>query len=301
MNPPKNDFRQWVVYNPALKEDSQFYSLFKALENISSRDAFTCEKITDDAADLYRVIQQDNEATLLLSAEARIEMLRYLKTHYILSDDVEKWIATTEERAKPSLKSAGEEIPYFLDPRYNSSAHATINVAKATSQLSMDKPRPRQEELPAWTKWFVNPMTRKHALGYAIVALLISQIVLIPSNVFHVKLPEFFKYVLAVAFFVVHHFAVRNYRNSFLTGGIRYKTVWSITFWLYLTIFGVAGIELVLIDSVTDGSFGWTMLIVIPPLLIFSGLFMGWFFSLFIYYMNGGKVVTDPSTIKARS
>jgi hypothetical protein len=83
MNPPTNDFRQWIVYNPALKEDNEFYSLYKAVETTSTRDAFTCEKIIDNETEGFRLTQKDNEDSLLLSPEGRIAMLRYLQSHYI--------------------------------------------------------------------------------------------------------------------------------------------------------------------------------------------------------------------------
>jgi hypothetical protein len=291
MNPPTNDFRQWIVYNPELKDDNQFYSLYKALESVSARDAFTCEKITDDDTDRFRIIQKGNEDSLLLNPEGRLSMLWYLQTHYILSDNIDQWIAQTEERTQARHEKAEEELPYFMDPQYNPLARPSGSAVKVQSR--MDKPR---EQEPS--KWFYNPVIRKHVLGYAVIAILISQVVIIPTNIFHIKL-EFFKYTYSLVFFVVLHYAVRNYRNYFLSGGIRYKTVWSITFWLFLIIFGVTGYELALIDMISDGDFTFGNLIGLPLILIFAGLFIGWFFSLFVYFMNGGKVVTDPSTIKA--
>lgn len=297
MHPPKNDFRQWIVYNSTLKDDSQLYALYKAVETNTTLGNFRCERIFDIVAEKFIITQTGNDSRLTLNADERKHFLSYLKSHYILQDDIEAWMATTNERATAREVKNQEDVPYFLDPRYNNSIQPIRARIQNPSATKMDKPR---KTLPKnHSKWFYNPVPRKHILGYALIALLIVQFFVIPTNVFHFKLPKVLEYSYNLAYFVILHIAVRNYRNYFLTGGIRYGTVWAITFWLFFTVFGVIGIELSVIDSLNKGSFSIGYSLIITAALLVAGLFVGWFFSLFVYFINGGKVVTDPATVKA--
>ncbi|HEY0651479.1 MAG TPA: hypothetical protein VGD65_00065 [Chryseosolibacter sp.] len=295
MHSPKTDFRQWIVYNSLLKDDHQLYALFKVLENGLSRGAFTCDRVSDGDAELYRITQQGNESTLLLSSRERADMLQYLKTHYVLGEDVEKWIAGADERNSARKEKNADDVPYFLDPRYNPSALSGANGIPATRSVA----EPRQTLREARSTWFFHHVPRRHVLGYALIALLVVQVFIIPTNVFRVKLPTFLEYSYNLVYLVILHIAVRNYRNYFLEGGIRYGTVWAITFWLFFIVFSCIGIELGIIDSIKNGSFNVGFSLIVLAALIIAGLFVGWIFSLFVYFINGGKVVTDPSTIKA--
>lgn len=283
MNPPQNDFRQWIVYNPSLQDDKAIYEVFKAVRDTASYGKFSCLKNIDGESEAFHVYESGGTA-LILSHDDRSAMIRYLKDHYILGDDPEQWMASAGERSKSVVDKEGDDHPYFMDPKY---ADYMPQPAAPKKQFVREEP----------SKWFYNPEPRKHILGYAFVGVIILQFMLIPTNVFDVKFPDFFKYVFSLIFVILQYYAVRNYRNYFLTGGLRYKTVWSITFWLYLILFGVTGFEVAFIDLL-NGDNGIGNLIGIPLIMIFLGLFLGWFASLFIYFMNGGKVVTDPNSIK---
>lgn len=291
MNPPKNDFRQWIVYNNTLN-DQRVYALYKVLETGSSRDGFACERY-DGTSDLFRISQTGHVSSLVLTSEERNQMRDYLKTHYILGEDIEKWISTADERAKARNQKSEEELPYFLDPRYNPQAKPTRVPTKANVN-QIDNPRKFLQ--PNQSNFFLNPVPRKHVLGYAGVAILLMQVLIIPGNVFHYKFPEFVKYAFSLIVFVIQHIAVRNYRNYFIVGGASYNTVWSITFWLYVTVFGLTALELTIIDTIRSGKFDVVSAIVIPLILVVAGLFSGWFFSLFVFLMNKGNgKATSPA------
>lgn len=296
MDSPKSDFRQWLVYNSLLKNDHQLYALFKTLEQGVSRDAFTLDKVMHETSEFYRLTQKGHGIPLLLTPPERTEMLRYLKTHYILSEDVEKWISETNERAASRVEKNQEEVPYFLDPRYNTSLPRVRSTATPQPGAT-DKPRPALKKNPS--PWFYNPVPKKHVLGYALVGLVIAQMFLIPTNVFHVKLPDVVQYGYSFAFFVLLHIAVRNYRNQFLGTGIGYNSVIAITFWLFLMLFGIMAFEISVIDAISDGELSAFKILIMPIILVPSGLFLGWFFSLFVYLINRGTGEQKPSTIKA--
>lgn len=282
MIPLQNDFRKWIVYNPSLTNDKTIYELYKSIDTITTIGKFTCLKSEEN--ETYQVREDGNENILLLKEDDRMEMLKYLRTHFILDDDPEQWMATADKRTTVPAETEHGDKPYFLDPRY----------ADYMPQPMMPEKHFVQEEP---SKWFYHGEPRKHVLGYAFVGIMLVQIALIPSNVFHVKTTDAFAYVYGLIFFALHHYAVRNYRNYFLKGGLRYKTVWSVTFWLYTIMYGVIGLEVSIIDLLS-GDHGFGYLIGMPLLFIVIGLFVGWIFSFFIYFLNGGKVVTDPTTIK---
>jgi hypothetical protein len=296
MDSPKSDFRQWLVYNGLLKSDHHLYALYKTLEQGVSRDTFTFDKVMDQASELYQLTQKGHGIPLVLTGAERTEMLRYLKTHYILGDDVEKWISQANERAAARVEKSQEEVPYFLDPRYNTSL-PRVHSNPSSQPVEMDQPRPAVKRNPS--AWFYNPIVKKHVLGYACVGLVIAQMFMIPTNVFHVKLPEVFRYGYSLAFFVILHLAVRNYRNQYLGGGMGYDTVIAITFWLFLIMFGVMSFEISVIDAVSDAEFSLFKFFIMPIILLPAGLFMGWFFSLFVYLINRGSGARKPSTAKA--
>ncbi|HEY0742770.1 MAG TPA: hypothetical protein VGD40_14975 [Chryseosolibacter sp.] len=282
MIPLQNDFRKWIVYNPSLTSDKALYELYRSIDTITNNGNVSCSKL--DETETYQIQVDGNETILLLTEENRMAMLNYLRTHFILGEHPEQWMAASENTAKGRAETESGDKPYFLDPRY----------ADYMPQPVIQKREFVREEP---SKWFYNAEPRKHVLGYALIGITLIQLVLIPSNVFHIDTMDGFAYVYGLVFFALHYYAVRNYRNYFLTGGLRYKTVWSITFWLYTIMYGITGLEVSVIDLIT-GDHGFGYLVGMPLLFIVIGLFVGWFFSFFIYYMNGGKVVTDPATIK---
>lgn len=265
-----HDYRKWLAFNSSIHTQQNIDSLFDAVANAKTTRTFILDEQTDESGSRHYLIRSSNDdVSLILPVSNRETFLNYLREHYFSSEHV-----STQNVSDP-----------FFDSGTNAFASAMFleedlrgGFAKTTS------------------KYLPNINIKLHALGFALLGFIVSQIAVIPSNVFHVKLPEATAWILALSFGILGHFAVRSYKKHFLTNGIRYNTVWRIIFWLYSITFLAIGVEISFIDWLQDDS-NYLALFFMPVIIMLAGLLSGWICSFFIYFFNGGKVVTDPQAV----
>jgi hypothetical protein len=259
-----NNYHRWLAFNESLAQRLYAESLYQVVFDGAQQNTLSCKKIDEGGVSKYIVQDSNIKDTLILSEKEKENMLNYLKAHYL---------------------PAGNQTNQVESTHYKSTDLETI------AQLHAKSSNPR-------SKFFFNKKIRKHVVGYALIGFFIFQFFVIPTNVFSIKYPEYSKALWAIFFASLTYVAVINYKREFLVGGIRYGTVSSITFWLYTIIFLIGGIEIALIDFIKDRNiFG---AIVIIPIILIASYLSGWILSFPIYFLSGGKIVTDPNEIRLR-
>jgi len=262
------NYRKWIAFNNNVTERSHIENLFKAIDRVSHEGSIRCKQIHNDGLNTYEVHDITMPERLLLTETERADLLIYLKLHYLPSEPepdrpaVEKKNTRLNESTQPILQEEVRPVDYHPNP------------------------------------YFFNKIIRKHVVGYAIIGIVLLQFFIIPTNVFDIKYPDYLQYVWLIFFSLLTHIAVRNYKKQFLVGGIRYGTVWSVTFWLYTFIFFVGGIEIGIIDFI-DGK-GIASVFILVPIMLLAAYVSGWILSIPIFFLNGGKLVTNPDEIKYR-
>lgn len=282
------DYRKWLVYNESLNDEQNLYDLYTAVKNVNTFGHSKCERANEN----YLVKNSSLNEQLMLTENQRQSMLDYISSHYFLTTDAEAWYGAKDQRQKDREKREEPEdfshiIAHDKLPSYLKHLHA--------------KPAPVKEEEPIESKihpFFINRDFRRHVFGYALIGFVVAQTFVIPGNLMGVKFPDYVTYVLIVLLAIGAHFAVRNFKKHFLIGGIRYKTAAGITIWYYLELFTLLGLEIALIDIIKDKSFFMLLFILV---FMSGGLFTGWIISFFTFFLNGGKVATDPEVVRYRS
>jgi hypothetical protein len=264
-----NNYRRWAAFNDSLSARSYATNLYKVIDERIRLDSLNCELVNDVDPVKYRIQDSSISSVLLLTESERADLLLYLKAHYL-----------PQEAANQP-----DEI-----------LHGESGQADLQADLSKSNPSYFNQHL---RHYFFNKNIRKHVAGYAIIGIIVLQFFIIPTNVYGVKYPDFSKFLWVIFFSALTYLATRNYKQGFLTGGIRYGTVWSVTFWLYTFIFLVGGIQITIIDALSGTtSIGMSSILII--IMLGAGYLSGWILSFPIYFLVGGKVVTDPSAIKYR-
>jgi hypothetical protein len=264
-----NNYRKWAAFNDNLTARNYAENLYRVIDERIRLDTLSCELVRDDDPVKYRIQDSSISSVLLLIESERADLLLYLKTHYLPQEAVNR----------PDEILLGE------------SGQSTLQADSPKSNPSFFNQHLR--------RYFHNKNIRKHVVGYAIIGIIVLQFFIIPTNVYGVKYPDFSKFLWVIFFSALTYLATRNYKIGFLTGGIRYGTVWSVTFWLYTFIFLVGGIQIAIIDSFR-GTTGIGMSSILIIIILGAGYVSGWILSFPIYFLVGGKVVTDPSAIKYR-
>lgn len=264
---PNDDFRRWLAFNESLTRTHRVANLYKAVSESKCIAGITCERRSGTPGEEYCVISDGTGyPSLILTQEQKKTFLNYLREHYLPQ-------ANIPTAYSANIKSAAKDN-HLINTR---------PVTKSTSRISL--------------KYFLHKNIRRHVLGYAIVGILVSQFLIIPTNVFHVKSNDFISWTFVLFFGTLSHFAVRNYKKNFLRSGIRYAIVWKIVFWLSAIIFLILSLEVSFIDAITKDSYEWLPFIGVTIIMVLAGLLSGWILSILIYFLNGGKVITDPNSV----
>jgi len=263
------NYRKWVAFNNNITERRYIENLVNAIDRVSHEGSIRCSQVNDDGLINYELHDSTMPERLLLTETERADLLVYLKLHYLPS--------------APEADESGVE-------KKNTTLH------NGSTQSSRQKESSPIEHHP--NPYFFNKIIRKHVAGYAIIGIVLLQFFVIPTNVFNIKYPDYLQFVWVFCFGLLTHLAVRNYKKEYLVGGIRYGTVWSITFWLYTFIFFIGGLEIGIIDFI-DGK-GIASVFILVPIIVLAAYVSGWILSFPIFFMNGGKLVTNPDEIKYR-
>jgi hypothetical protein len=267
-NETVNDYRKWLAFNSSLSNHQNVSDLYQAVKEKRTIGIYSAEISYNEQGNQYR-ITDTNYSALEISESEVSNFLTYINKHYITTpadirlDNINKVVSTIPKGASPFAHVDG----------------------LSESQTG---------------NFLINENIVLHAIGYVIIGILIGQVFVLPQFL-NVKLPEYFKWIFFVLFAVLCHVAVRNYKKNFLTGGIRYRVVAKLT----VTIFGLAfagfAFEIIVFDLFSKGENLDLIAVAVTGIaMIVAGLFSGWIVSLFIFFSNGGKVVTDPTTIKQR-
>jgi hypothetical protein len=265
------DYRRWIAYSSGLKTLKDFRDLYSAVRYSTKENESSCELILEDSEKYFEIKNTAAEDVLKLNEADRDNFLAYLEKNYLVID--------------LPIQNIGEG---------NSVQNASSFAEEAGSTASSMK----QQSL---TTLFANANIWKHTLGYSVIGFLIAQIFVLPQF-FNTKLPEFMKWSFIIVFSVIAYYAVKVYKNQFLIGGIRYRTVGKVTMLFYGITFTMISVETALIDSFI-GQKGFDVFAnsALAILVILIGVFSGWIVSFFIYYLVGGRIVTDTSKIRMRT
>lgn len=255
-----NNFRKWIVFNEGLTSRVQVENLIEAIDRCTSLGSFKCEIIHEEGSEKFSITETITVDTLVLTDIERREMLDYLRTHFLTNQVDTPQLGQVQSLETVQLGTQTEPKTKFHHPL------------------------------------FTNRSIKRHVLGWACMGIVLLQFFIIPTNVFGIKFTDSIRIIWLLTFSIITFLAVQNYKHHFLIGGIRYTTVWSITFWLYTYIFGICGIELAIID----GSKGMNSIYFIVPIILGAAYLSGWILSFPIFFLSGGKIVTDPSKIKFR-
>lgn len=265
-----NNYRKWAAFNDGLLARNYAENLYKVIDERIRLDGISCELLSGVDSVKYRIQDNSIPSILILTESERADLLQYFKLHYLPQE---------------AAYNHPDEILHVESGQ----ADLQTDVSKSNHSYFNQNLR----------RYFFNKNTRKHVVGYAAIGIIVLQFFIIPTNVYGVKYPDFSKFLWVIFFSALTYLATRNYKQVFLTGGIRYGTVWSITFWLYTFIFLVGGIEIAIIDSLRGtASIGISSILII--IMLGAGYISGWILSFPIYFLVGGKVVTDPNAIKYR-
>jgi hypothetical protein len=137
--------------------------------------------------------------------------------------------------------------------------------------------------------FFLNYNIAFHSIAYALVAIIIMQILILPQfNGVNFSWTVRGLSLLIIA--LVSHAGVRVYKKHFAESGIEYTTVAKITVGIFGLTFSALALEVMLYQifsgNGTESSLG---VAVAGGGILISGLISGWFFSLPLYFLNAGK------------
>jgi hypothetical protein len=272
-----HDYRKWIVFNSSLSDNRNVHDLFRAVGEGCMVGASRCEKISENGIDYYLISDTSYSSCLQLALDEKEAFLAYLKKHYLVTEDLTKGYLHNDEEKEANPGSSEGYVEGRAGIRRNDE---------------------QKKYLEVFRPYFFNKDITMHVKGYAAVTIVAMQSILIPTNVFHFKSNDFFRWVFTLFFGFMAHVAVRNYKKHFLMGGIRYGMVWKITFWMYLMVCIVIGFELSCIDFFTMDNMDAFKFFGMMILVILAGLLSGWLLSFLIYFINGGKIITDPNAVK---
>jgi hypothetical protein len=263
-----NDFRKWIIYSVALKDSQCATDLYVAVNELRTINESSCEKTDSEQIEQYFICHKTAQETLQLSPAERIHFLKYLEEHY-------------------RINSCGGQDG---SQETQQSDQTNIELLKAT--------QPTHERTGFFKSSFLYHENEKiHAICYAIVGFVLSQIFILPQFL-DIKLSQTMKWLFIILFLMVSHVAVRNYKLRFLTGGIRYGTVFKIVIIIYGLVFLGLAVEIMILDTLfRETNFELFAKIAVAVITALGGLFTGWIMSILVYFTNGGKIVTDTSKI----
>jgi hypothetical protein len=260
------DYRKWLAFNNTLTDQQHISDLYQAAKNKRTTGVYEVETIDSEQGLHYRITDNVYSA-LEINDNSVAAFLDYINKHYTLASRTE----TVEE-----TNTIAPTIPKGASPFTHSNA------------------------LPRSDNFFLNENIVLHAVGYVIIGFIIGQAFVLPQF-FNLKLPDYFRWIFLAPLIILCHIAVKNYKKHFLLGGIRYGTVAKITITIFGLIFAGFSFEVIVVDLFSKGqNLNLIVVIMTGIIMVVAGLASGWFVSLFVYFSNGGKIVTDPTTIKKK-
>lgn len=259
------DYKKWLAFNNELTDQQEVLNLYNAIQKTSTSGNYVCENLLDHGK-IHFLIKHPSLNSLLIDDHERELLLAYLRTHYLQTGDTRQTIKTAE-------KSIGlDNIRYEAndDPQMDS-----INFSNS--------------------HFFLNYNIAFHAIGYALVAITIMQILILPQ--FTGAHFAWFVQVLALPIIaIISHAGVRLYKKHFLASGIQYVTVAKITIGIFGLTFSALAFEVMLYQIFSGDGAERTLGVAVAGAGIFIlGLISGWIFSLPLYFINAGKRQDDAN------
>ncbi len=260
----RTDYRKWIIYEAELKTEQDFIELHAAAKEMTTKGQCIVSELIIEGKKVVSIARGNQ--TIELDEVIRQEFITYLEKNYLNSE---------------------------IEGDNNFAGENPIKPTDGMPEVTSEQKR--------WKPFFINSNILKHVLGYSIIGFASSQFFVLPQY-FGVKLVSFLTWIHIFISATLAFFAVSIYKKHFLIGGIRYETVRKITLTLYGITFTAVSFEVTLLDLLfrqnENGLFGAVGLLIV---MILAGLLSGWIISFFIYFLNGGKIITDPSKISVRS
>jgi hypothetical protein len=257
-----SDYRKWLAFNNALTDPQHVNDLCQAVKNKCSTASYRIELSSSEKGNCLSVTGSGYD-TLEIHESEIPGFLNYINKHYAFAP---------ANQAATSVNTIASTIPKGASPILNT--HAISHKAN----------------------FFLNENIVLHAIGYAIIGLLIGQALVVPQ-LLNIKFPNYGKWIFIVLFAMLGHLAVKSYKKNFLTNRLRYGVVAKIT----ITIFGLVSagfsFEIMLFNlfSAVENP-NLIAVSMVGVAMVIGGLFIGWVASLFIYFLNGGKILTKPTS-----
>jgi hypothetical protein len=264
------DYRKWLAFNTELSGQQIVSDLHYALKKKKSKGKVSFTLSSSAEGHWYTIETIPFSEQLILPVDQGDEFIGYLEKHYLPS---------------------GEQTPVY------------VSTVTSASNCNTGESKPIVDSfLPPWIRnLFFDSSIPRHVRGYVLIGILVVQIFILPQF-FDTKLPDGVQWAFITICLALSHFAVRNYKTTILTGGIRYKIVFRITTWLCGLLFLFIALENVVGDFLSESrSFTIFSAAAISILLVLGGVFIGWLLSVVVYFSNGGKMVTDPTKVNYKT
>jgi hypothetical protein len=250
------DYKKWLAFNNELADQQEVLNLYKAIQTLSTSGNYSCENFLEHGKNFY-LIKHPSFNALCIDAHEKESLLAYLTKHYLRSGHS---APTTEKRMG-------------LDNIMLERGENSQGVATDFSN----------------SHFFLNYNIAFHAIGYALVTIVVMQIFLVPY-LNGATLPWFIKVLSLFVIALISYAGVSVYKKHFLESNIEYITVAKITVGIFGLAFSALAFEVMLFQifsgSETESNLG---VAVAGAGIFISGLIGGWIFSLPLYFLTARK------------
>jgi hypothetical protein len=271
----ESDFKKWYNYSQCNGNAKLTLALKKAILHQESGSIFTINKKGDKEKSLLIISEKYNPISLGIHQDSMNEFINFLGSfNYI------------EEEGYP-------------DPLNKKEPNETIDTK---TKAQKDKSRSYKNEVKE--KKIFNLLHKLsfqkktlHALSFSFITFIILQIIILPTNLYDIKLGNWSKYLflgfslftctLSTISYSKYYYSLKQYKDIFGLVTRFYSFLW-------LFIFS----EIIVIDLILDKAFNVLFGVFLILLGQVAGLITSLFLSMIIYYTKGGKMINyvqDPN------